>query len=110
MIEIKEENKLTEEIYKKLRIKIIDLMEDAKFLPYYDGAIPNKLPTIGLGFNIAEEDIRNLVFDALGIGVADNIPPGQEAQEAVYRQQLEDILKGAPLATKEDLRKASRLG
>lgn len=61
-----------DEFYLRLS-KLIGQLEGNEPQPYYDTAVPSPNPTIGIGFNLRNEDVRDSVFREMGITDATKI-------------------------------------
>ncbi len=75
--------------YKEERWHDIQLLEGFKEYLYYDTANPTKL-TIGFGFNVAIESIRDKVMEVMGLNLQSSNPAEQS-----YVSQIETLLSNA---------------
>lgn len=91
-------SELGDAAYEELRWELIANVEEngnPKSTPYIDG---KGIPTIGVGFNIADENVRNIVLEYLGFKF-DEIPSGSgnnvlDPLEEPYVSEIVEILKG----------------
>ena len=60
-------NELSTEAYTELRFELLSQVEGFREQAYFDTADGDRKPTIGVGFNLEEDSVRDAVFDELGI-------------------------------------------
>ncbi|MDY6867570.1 MAG: calcium-binding protein, partial [Chloroflexota bacterium] len=85
-------HELSEAEYKALRLAAVAQLEGKKYEVYIDTAKTPK-PSIGIGFNLTEVDIRNAVIEDLGVNPERNgLTAEQQVKEAGYRQDIIDAI------------------
>jgi len=76
-------------IYEQDRFNEIRNLEGPRSLPYLD---TKGIPSIGIGFNLRTMNVRNAVFEAMGIDTSLLTDPNAIAAEQGYISQLETAL------------------
>ncbi len=69
-------------VYQDLRFDLLTRVEDTRTLPYLDS---KQIPTVGVGFNLRDDNVRRRVFEAMKIDVTvPGLTPAQQAAEQGY--------------------------
>ena len=85
-------HKLSDAEYKALRLEAVAQLEGKEWGVYIDTAKTPK-PTIGIGFNLTERDVRNAVIADMGIDPTnDDLTAEQKAREADYQKDIVDAI------------------
>lgn len=85
-------HKLSDADYKKLRLKAVTKLEGYEKGVYIDTAETPK-PTIGIGFNLAVDKVRDAVIADLGVDLSNDVLTAeQKARETFYFERLDEAI------------------
>ena len=93
MLQVNEINQAT---YETIRWDIVQKTEGRKDTPYYD---TNKIPTIGYGYNLQDENTLEQIFLEFGFDV-DGLP---QDQELAYKDEIVTVVEGPYLGSGSNL-------